>query len=149
MDEIAKVLSSVLKRQVHRVDPPLVEILVPLWPKVVGAAIAQQSQPEAFAAGTLTLATADPGWAKALIAMREELRDKINAYLGGPVVRALRICKVMKLTRPLPSRVADRGRPEAIDPALVEWAGAVEKLDPEIARVARLSYAKYFARSRK
>ncbi|MGO9268898.1 MAG: DUF721 domain-containing protein [Terriglobia bacterium] len=149
MDEVAKVLAGILKRQVQRVDPPLVEILAPLWPKVAGAAIAQQSQPEAFAAGTLTLATADPSWAKVLTAMREELRDKINAYLGHPVVRALRIRKVMKLTLPLPSRIADRGLPEAIDPAPVAWTGAVEKLDPEMARIARLSYAKYFARNRK
>jgi len=146
--EVAKILPSIFKTQVQRVDPPLVEILMPLWPKVAGAAIAQQSQPDAFAAGTLTLAAADPGWAKALTAMREELREKINAYLGRPVVRSLRIRKVMKLTLPLPSRTADRGLPDAVDPAPVEWTGAIDTLDPEMARIVRLSYAKYFARGR-
>ena len=152
VDEVAKVLAGILKRQVQRVDPPLVEILAPLWPKVAGTAIAQQSQPETFAAGTLTLATADPSWAKALTAMREDLRGRINLYLGHPVVRALRIRRVMKLDLPLPSRVAGREPAEAIDPAPVEWTGPVEgleKLDPEMARIARLSYAKYFARKRK
>jgi len=149
VDEVAKVLPSVFKRQVQRVDPRLVEILAPLWSKVAGAAIAQQSQPDAFAAGTLTLAAADPSWAKALTVMREELRDKINAYLGRPVVRAVRIRKVLKLTVPLPSRVADGGLPDPIDPAPVAWTGAVDKLNPEMARIARLSYAKYFARNRK
>jgi hypothetical protein len=149
MDEVAKVLPSILKRQVQRVDLPLVEILAPLWPKVAGAAIAQQSQPDAFAAGTLTLAAADLSWAKALTVMREELRDKINAYLGRAVVRTVRIWKVPQLTRPLPSRVVDRGLPDPIDPAAVVWTGAVDKLNPEMARIARLSYAKYFARNRK
>ncbi len=149
MDEIAKVLPSIFQKQVQRVDPPLVEVLAPLWSHVAGPAIAQQSQPDAFAAGTLTLAAADPSWAKALAAMREDLRNKINAYLGRPVVRALRIRMVLKLTRPLLPRVADRGLPDAIDPAPVAWTGAVDKLDPEMARIARLSYAKYFARNRK
>jgi len=149
VDEVAKVLAGILKRQVQRAEPPLVEILAPLWPKVAGGAIAQQSQPEAFAAGTLTVATADPGWAKALTAMKEELRGRINAYLGHPVVRALRIRIVIKLALPLPSGAAERGLPKAIDPAPVEWTGpleGLEKLNPEMARIARLSYAKYFAR---
>jgi hypothetical protein len=149
VDVVATVLPSVFQRQVQRVDPRLVEILAPLWSHVAGPAIAQQSQPDTFAAGTLTLAVADPGWAKALAAMREELRNKINAYLGRPVVRALRIRKVHKLILPLPSRVADRGLPDAVDPAPVGWTSALEKLDPEMARIARLSYAKYFARNRK
>jgi predicted nucleic acid-binding Zn ribbon protein len=149
VDEVVKVLPSVLKRQVQRVDPRLVEILAPLWSHVAGPAIAQQSQPDTFAAGTLTLAAADSGWAKALTAMREELRDKINAYLGRPVVRALRIRKVHKLTLPLPSKVADPKLPDAVGPAPVAWTGAEDKLEPEMARIARLSYAKYFARNRK
>jgi len=149
VDEVAKVLPSIFKRQVQRVDPRLVEILASLWPQVAGPAIAQQSRPESFAAGTLTLAAADPGWAKALSVMREELREKINAYLGRPVVRALRIRKVMKLSPPLPSTVADRALPDAIDPAPVAWTGVIDKLDPEMARIARLSYAKYFARNKR
>ena len=148
MDQVGNLLPSIFKRQVQRVDPRLVEILAPLWPKVAGPAIAQQSQPDAFAAGTLTLAAADPSWARALAAMSEELRDKVNAYLGRPVVRALRIRKVQKLSLPLPSRVADRRLSATIESAPVAWAGA-DKLDPEMARIARLSYAKYFARNRK
>jgi hypothetical protein len=149
VDEVAKILPSILKREVQRVDPPLVEILAPLWPKVAGAAIAQQSQPAAFVAGTLTLAAASLSWAKALAEMREELRDRINAYLGRPVVRAVRIRKVMKLTVPLSSRVVDGGLPDAIDLTEAAWTGPVDTLDPEIARIARLSYAKYFARNKR
>jgi len=148
MDEVTKVLPSVFKRQMLRVDPPLVKVLTPLWSRVVGSAIAQQSRPEAFVAGTLTLVTADPTWAKALTSMREELRGKVNAYFGCPLVRAVHIRKVTKLTPPRPSTAKDSGQPEGIEPGPLGWPTAMEKLDPETARVARLSYAKYFARTR-
>jgi len=147
VDEVAKLLPDVFKRQVRRAAPPLVEVLTPLWSQAVGPAIAQQSRPEAFTAGTLTLAAADPVWARTLTTMAEVLRQKVNAYLGAPVVRAVRIRQTGKLELPSSWGAAAAEVPRPI-PAPAAGTEALEKLDPETARAVRLSYAKYFARNR-
>src|SRR5439155_13307595 len=60
VQEIGKVLPAIFKGHMRRANPPLVEVLAPLWPRVVGKSIAARSQPVAFEAGTLTLATRSP-----------------------------------------------------------------------------------------
>jgi hypothetical protein len=149
MDEVGKVLPSVFKKQVERLDPRLVEILAPLWSQVAGPGIARRSEPVAFGAGTLTLAAADPSWVGALAGMAEDLRSKINAFLGRPVVKAVRIREVVELAHSDLGAGTGLKLPAPIEPARVDWPGAVEKLDPEIARIVQLSYAKYFARKAK
>jgi hypothetical protein len=149
VDEVGKVLPIVFKKQVERVDPRLAEILASLWARVAGQGIAQRSRPVAFAAGTLTLAAADSSWAGALAAMTDDLRSKINAFLGRPVVKAIRIREALNLAWPTPAGGTNRKLPGPIEPTRIDWTDAVEKLDPEIARIVRLSYAKYFARSGK
>lgn len=91
MQGIASVLPTVLKGCVQRGQPRIVEILGPFWLRIVGKAIAAQSAPVAFAAGTLTVATSVPPWAVQLRGMSEEIRAAVNDFLGGPVVKKLRI----------------------------------------------------------
>jgi hypothetical protein len=45
----------------------------------------------AFTAGTLTVATSVPPWAVQLRSMSEEIRAAVNDFLGGPVVKKLRV----------------------------------------------------------
>jgi hypothetical protein len=147
LEEIGKILPAIFKAEVRRADPALVEILVPLWPRVVGKGIAQQTRPVTFAAGTLTLATACPTWAAQLRHLAEEIRAQINNYLGSPIVKKLRVQHLPQMEsaeQPAPQKsVLDR---EALNLPAPELTA---KLDPEIAGILQRSFAKYFARHRR
>jgi hypothetical protein len=99
MEEIGKILSKVLRPQFSRLEPPVIEVLTPLWGQVAGKALAKECRPVAFSAGTLTIATADPDWAAPLTQMSDEIRAHVNKFLGGPVVRLLRIECTQESTR--------------------------------------------------
>lgn len=148
MDEIGKILPAAFKAQVRRADAALVEILAPLWPRVVGRGIAQQVRPVAFAAGTLTLATACPTWAAQLRQMAEEIRAQINNFLGSPVVKKLRVQHVSRMDSvelPAPPRKS----PLNLEASGLPAPEGVDKLDPEISGILERSFAKYFARGKK
>ncbi len=153
MEEVGKILPSILSRHLHRGNLRLVEVLTALWSPAVGKGIAQHTKPVAFVSGTLTLATACPSWAAQLGLMSEELRAEINSFLGRAVVRKLRVCH-------LPSLVLENGSPESetanrrFEPRESKLAGASSKptfelasLDPEIARFVEDSFAKYFCKA--
>ena len=91
MEEIGKILPKVLRPQFSRLEPPVIEVLTPLWSQVAGKTLAKECRPVAFSAGTLTLSTTDPDWAVPLRQMADEIRAHVNNFLGGPVVRRLRI----------------------------------------------------------
>jgi predicted nucleic acid-binding Zn ribbon protein len=99
MEEIGKILPKVLKPQLARQEPPVVEVLAPLWTRVAGKALAKECWPVAFSGGTLTLATEDGDWAEPLRQMAEEIRMHVNKFLGKPVVERLKILRVRKLDR--------------------------------------------------
>jgi len=147
LEEIGKILPAVFKAQVRRADPVLLEILVPLWPRVVGKGIAQHARPVAFAAGTLTLATACPTWAAQLRHMAEEIRAQINNYLGSPIVKKLRVQHMPQMD----SAEQPAPRKSPLDPEALRLPapGLTAKLDPEIAGILERSFAKYFARNRR
>jgi hypothetical protein len=97
MEEIGKILPNVFKSQLSRLEPPVIEVLAPLWTRVAGKALAKECRPVAFSAGTLTLVTDDDGWAESLQQLAEEIREHVNDFLGKPVVKNLRILSVRKL----------------------------------------------------
>lgn len=145
MEEIGKILPAVFKKQVRRAQPPLVELLAPLWPQVVGKAIAQQSRPVAFGAGTLTLGAFCLSWAAQLRQMAEEIRAEINSFLGSPVVKKVRVQHVpqpgaVEAAAPQGERAPDLGL------RTPNWPDGAAKLDPEISGILKRSFTKYFAR---
>ncbi len=95
MDEVGKILPTVFRPQVQHGDPPVVEILAPLWPRVAGKAMARQCRPATFVQGTLTIVTECESWSLQLQQMAEEIRAEINSFLGGPVVKRLLIRQVL------------------------------------------------------
>src|SRR5208337_3211437 len=99
MEEIGIILPKVLKPQLSRLEPPVVEVLAPLWTRVAGKALAGQCRPVAFSAGTLTLATDNADWAEPLQQMAGEIRAAVNNFLGKPVVKHLRILRARKFDR--------------------------------------------------
>ena len=99
MEEIGKILPKVLQPQFSRLEPPVVEVLSPLWTRVAGQALAKECRPVAFSMGTLTLDALDPDWAEPLRQMAEEIRVHINNFLGKPVVKRIRILSAHKPER--------------------------------------------------
>jgi hypothetical protein len=147
VDEIGKLLPFVFRKQIRRAEPRLLEILIPLWPRIAGKTMAQYSQPAAFESGVLTLTTDCATWGAQLRQLTEEIRAEINSFLGQPVVKKLRVKKVAQLDLFTPGPSSGTATP-----ALVFKEGAVDTTsipDPEIARVIASSYAKYFARPRR
>jgi len=147
MEEIGKILPKVLQPQLSRLEPPVVEVLAPLWTRVAGKALAKECRPVAFSAGTLTLATEDPDWAEPLQQMAEEIRAHVNNFLGKPVVKHLRILSVGKLDR------GDRSlrQPEELpvsEPNRRDWPRRGPGMASDMAEVIGRSRAKYFGRKR-
>lgn len=97
MREISAVFPAVFKSYLSGGDPRVVEILAPLWPRVAGKAIATNSRPVAFAAGTLTVAASGP-WAAQLEAIAEELRGAVNGYLGRAIVKKVEVRRATSLS---------------------------------------------------
>jgi hypothetical protein len=147
VEEVGKLLPAVFKRQVRRNEPMLVEILAPLWPRVVGKGIAEQARPTAFAAGTLTLVTACPSWAAQLRQMSEEVRAQVNSYLGGSIVKKLRVRLVLKMDATEAPAPQGTFMPEAATADLPVPEGAA-RLEPEMSEILERSFAKYFARQK-
>jgi len=97
VEDIGRILPVILKSQIRRLNPPVVEILAPLWRRVAGQAMARNSRPVAFHAGTLTLACDCTSWSTQLQQMAEEIRAEINSFLGAPVVKKLQVRFVGRL----------------------------------------------------
>jgi hypothetical protein len=146
VDEIGKLLPVLFKKQIRRAEPHLLEILVPLWPRIVGKTMAQHSRPALFELGVLTLHADCPTWGTQLRHMTEEIRTEVNGFLGQAIVKKLRIKTVDQPDLVSPSRRANRATPPGLpaDVAMVTDSIA----DPEIAATLASSYAKYFNRPR-
>ena len=63
---------------------------VACWEEVVGEKIAAKSHPLKITAGVLYIKTSSPAWSQQLSLMAEELKQKINDYLGQPTVKQIR-----------------------------------------------------------
>ena len=147
MDEIGKLLPALFTRQIRCGEPRLLEILLPLWPRVVGKLMAQHSRPALFASGVLTLEADCAAWGTQLRHLTQEVRVGINTYLGQPMVKKLRIRTVNHLGLFSPSRHSRRTAPPAprLREETMDTAGIA---DLEIAAALANSYAKYFNRPR-
>jgi hypothetical protein len=145
MEEIGKILPKVLKPQLSCLEPPVVEVLAPLWTHVAGKALAKGCRPVAFSAGTLTLATEDPDWAEPLQQMAEEIRAHVNNFLGKPVVKHLRIFCVHKLDGGHRSLRQPDDLPVS-EPSRRDWPRRSPGMAPDMAEVIGRSRAKYFGR---
>lgn len=145
MDEIGRILPGLFRRQIRRTEPHLIEILLPLWPRIAGKMLAQHSRPACFASGLLTVSTDCATWGGQLRQMTEELRAGINGFLGQPVVRKLRI-----RTEP-PSLFAAKvmRKDGVLSPDLKgQMTDTTAIADREVAAAYAASYAKYFSRQR-
>ena len=142
MEKIGKILPAELRDHLGHSEAPLLDLLTPLWPRLVGKAIARQCRPVSFFAGTLTIATSCPTWAAQLRQFSEQIRAEVNRYLGSDLVRKLR---VRQDSRVVPAEMPD-DKTIAAEPAALDGPDAAKRLHPDVAGVLQRSYAKYFAR---
>jgi hypothetical protein len=148
MEEIGKILPRVLQPQLSRLEPPVVEVLAPLWTRVAGKALAKECRPVAFSAGTLTLAAYDADWAEPLQQMAEEIRTQVNHFLGQPVVKHLRIICVHKPDHALRSQRQPADLPDS-QPNPRGRPGQERGRVSDMADVHGRSRVKYFGRNRR
>ena len=144
MEDVAKILPAVFKRQLQRSEAALLDLLTPLWPRIVGKALARQCRPVSFGAGTLTIATSCPTWAVQLRQLGDEIRASVNRALGSEFVKKLRVRQDPTVDSTLPP-ANERLKP------LPDLLGADSPRSPallgsEVAGTLQRSYAKYFAR---
>src|SRR5579859_6478816 len=144
MEEVGKLLPRIFKRQMGRKDPRLIEILGPLWLRVAGSGISENSNPVAFEAGTLTLQTSCLSWAAQLRQMREEIRAEINNFLGCSVVKKIEVRVAMNPGRANPEM--SRIKFSITDASKADGSGAILKDDSKTARILGRSKAKITTR---
>ena len=144
MEEVGKLLPRIFKRQMGRNDPRLIEILGPLWLRVAGKGIAENSNPIAFVAGTLTLETPCLSWAAQLRQMRDEIRAEVNIFLGCSVVKKIEVRVAMdpERTKPAMSQI----KFAVADVRKADGAGAALKMDSKTAQIPGRPKAKIRAR---
>ncbi len=80
----------ILKRLTSRmgIDTRLeMEKAVVLWGEVVGARVARRAKAEAVRGGILFVRVANSTWLQELSLLKEEIIKKLNALLGGDIVK--------------------------------------------------------------
>lgn len=68
-----------------------VHLLLGRWPELVGDAVAEHSQPEAYKDKVVVVRTTSTNWAAQLRLMAPQIVAKMNATLGDGTVKAVRI----------------------------------------------------------
>ncbi len=151
MQEIGRVLPALFKGYLAPEGSRVLELLVPLWPRMTGKAVAAHSYPVSFDSGLLTVATSDPNWAKQLRGLSEQIKVEVNSFWGRALVNKVRIVeqkhsappKIKQASASNPSRLAGNiGSARGLTPP-----DDAARLDPEIRQILARSYAKYFDRT--
>jgi hypothetical protein len=105
MEEVGEILAALFRRRLRKEGSGVVETLACFWPRVVGAALARNCRPAAFAHGTLTVVVDDESWAAPLNSLAAAALTRINGFLGAAIVRDLRV-----RTQPRYASAAFRGK---------------------------------------
>ena len=150
MEELVNIWPQIFKKRALGSRAPLLLVLVPLWPRVVGKLIAREAQPVGFCDGVLTVAASSECWVIQLRNMSEQVRCQINEFLGGPAVKKLRVRRHAAWeTQASLAPVKDHQPPPLPDAAADLWARSGAQLEGDLAGVVKRSFAKYFSRNGK
>ena len=85
--ELADVLSQALREAAPETALARVQVA---WPSVVGPVIAAEASPSEERDGAVLVDCASAVWAQELELLGPDLRERLNAALGTPLVRRLR-----------------------------------------------------------
>jgi hypothetical protein len=156
MEDVGTILPQAFKRHLSCPAPKIVEVLCPLWWRIVGKLIAQHSRPARFSDGTLILSASNPPWAAQLSQMAEEIRAQVNTFLAVSVVRKIRVrCQPISKAAgsaaapPAKAIVPKRTGSSSDEIKRLLWADGNATLDADLAAVVEQSFVKYFSRDGK
>lgn len=62
-----------------------------LWSRVVGKQTASHTEPDAFTRGSLRVKASSASWQNELTFLKGEIRQRLNAVLGGNIVKEIRV----------------------------------------------------------
>jgi len=148
MQDVGKILPAIFRKHLLNPRSKLSDVLVALWPRVAGKSIAKHSRPIGFEGGVLILAVSCPSWAVQLRKMAEEIQAEVNRFVGGPVVKKLKVQLVASLE---PVGLPDT--PKQLASAVETSKGPLEdisgKSDSVTARILLSSSAKNLAQQQK
>ena len=153
MEEIGKLLPRVLRGYYSRKQERLPEVLAPFWSRITGKAIAENSRPVTFHNGNLVLSASTDCWATQLRSMTPEIRERINSFLGQPMVARVSIRYRSSLAPD--AQANSKLVPPQTDAAVSRKARSLLELesgaplDPLIRDVLENSFVKYFSRNPK
>lgn len=89
LSRLGDVLQAVVARRGF--DARLRAEMAPLvWSEVAGPQLAHRAKPSYVRDGVLYVVTRSPAWAQELTFLKPQLLEKLNARLGGPVLRDVR-----------------------------------------------------------
>lgn len=75
------------------------------WEKIIGDDVAKHVRPDYFSFRTLFLAADSPVWANQLMFMREEIKEKINSFVGENLIKEIRFnASVEAMKREIPQK---------------------------------------------
>ena len=144
MERAGKSLWKALRR-VARPERPL-DLLIAVWPLMVGQRMASHTRPRSWRAGRVTVEVTDPEWQRQLEEMPEVLRKQINRWWGSNFVREVKFVRGKAESPPVPpaparTQAASEKAEGKLGAALAEFEGqlsgvADEELRNLIGRVA-------------
>ena len=109
MERAGKSLWSALRR-VARPEKPL-DLLVAVWPLMVGRRLASHTRPVAWSKGRVDVAVDQPEWHSQLESMGKDVREQVNKWWGSELVREVRfVSEKTKRQRPAAAQ-GDGARP--------------------------------------
>lgn len=127
-------VTDALRQVVQRIDPdrrlPAYRVWT-FWADVVGPAVAARAEPASFRDGVLSVRVAGAAWMQELQFMQTELRERLNARLGAPLIRDIYLVSGA-VTAPPAAAVAPP-RPEPTEPPVAMPA----LKDPRLAAVMK------------
>jgi len=110
-----------------------------LWPEVVGPTVATRAMPLRIIKGTLTVVVSSGPWKQELGFLKGMMKDKLNACLGGDVVKdiVLKAGKVDQYAATPPEEVPVKKRLTARQKAFIdEQSAAIDDVETREAFVA-------------
>ncbi len=140
MESAGKSLWSALQR-VARPDKPL-DLLVAVWPLMVGRRLADHTRPVAWSKGRVDVAVDQPEWQSQLESMGKDVQKQVNKWWGSELVREVRFIPE-KAKRPRPAAEPVKN---ARTPAEHKLSAALEELAPALKGIADADLRELVAR---
>ena len=133
-----KSIRSILEKTLEalEIDVPLKSYsILAAWKEIVGESVALQTQPRAIRNRILFIDVSHPTWIQQLQFLKPTLLEKINVFLGEPLIQDIRF-KLGKISPPIPppSRAQAWGGEKIDKKTLNQIEQLVEKIDDEEVR---------------